>query len=123
MEQGVACTALKLEEIGDEIVFEGEVKYLKYVLRHKRKFILNKKIGTFNLFDDVRNGLPNRFLFNLFLRNRNSHYDFDLVKGRLEQTEGFYSGGYGIKENIRSFRILVDSDFRSGNSLRILKRK
>jgi hypothetical protein len=121
MGQGVECKIHRFEEKDDEIVFEGEVSYLKYDIIHKRKFILSKKELTFEIIDKIRSRLRRKFSIILCLGNHTSKYDFSLKEGTLETTEGFYSSGYGSKEKMVFLRSVIEgySDFENKITVRI----
>lgn len=119
MEQGVECTMYRFEEKENEIVFYGEVKYVKYDILHKRRFILNKKKSKFEVIDKISNKLNRKFLISLCLGNHASKYDFSLKDGTLETTEGFYSSGYGNKEKTVFLRNVTQNCSNFENKLTI----
>lgn len=121
MKQGVECRTDRFEETEGMIVFEGKVKYIKDDIKHRRKIILHKHENTLEIIDEVMAPLPRKIIMNLCLGCCALKYDLSLEKGLLEETEGFYSRGYGEKTKTVFYRHITEKCSYFKNRLTVTK--
>ena len=99
LKKGFKISQVRLNDKDNQVIFEGEINYLREQVTHSRRIILNKNDHTLQVIDRVASDKQFLFKINFCLApNNDKKFKIEFQAGDKNIIEGDFSEEYGQKE-------------------------